>query len=262
MFRRLARHAVALLAVALLSTACFEVESVVVVNANGSATSLQKLVVSEGFAKVMRELGELDPSQDAFAEARENLATLDKAKKKALKKEGLKVTTFVVDLDADAPRVEIGARAKNLAALDYIAQITGDEKSEDRRARLTRNDDGTVSLLLKESPTAVDPTGDAGGDAEGDDEEAASEMTEEQQALAQTLMMSAMGEMSKLKMSYTITVPGEISSVTPTVGAAIDGDTVVWSLDPMSMMGGAFDPSEGFTVVFTPAKDLPARAFE
>ena len=260
MIARVARNTVALVGLTILSTGCFELESVVVINANGSATSSQKIVITEGFANIIREMSALDTSKDPMAELRENLGELDKAKKKSLKAQGLKVTTYVMDFDADTPTMHIAAKAKTLASLDYLTELTSEGKSTERRARLTEGVGGLVTLAVKDSPPST-PTG-ADDDAEEESEDTDVQMSAEDTQRMQELAMSAMGERSLMEMTYSITVPGEIDSVDPESGARVDGDTVVWTITPTAMMMGGFDPTQGFQVSFRPAKPLPAKAFE
>lgn len=259
------RVRVALAGLVLVSTsACFEMEQTLVVKANGKASLAQSLSFTEGFAAVATDLAKLGGQAAQFEDLRAGFDLLDDADKAMLKKNKVKLTRNATAFPADGlPTIDIAAKVKSIAALDYVSLATGDkEKSQTRRVRLERLDDGNVRLIM------LPPTPPGGGKTESTEAEAETEapdIMESDPEAAMELMGVMMAESQKLSMVQRVTVPGTVVSATPDVGLSLDGDTATWSLDVSTLMGAAdkfADPEKGFQVVFTPEGKLAPSLFE
>jgi hypothetical protein len=254
--------------------ACLDADIKTSLAKDGSGTMSVRMGLTEGMVKVLSEMKEIDPDSDLISETNELLfeAPSDEVKA-AMKAAGCEVLEF----ESEQSEAQVSSRVKvafahvsKLGELDQIRPEGSDPGGGPGQGMaLVRNDDGTYTLSMAdgdddgdddefedENPFEDDGDEVGDGDADGDADETVEVDPEEvmrKAAAAIELMGKVMAEASKLKIVVAMEVPGEIVSHSPEQFAAVDGKSVVWTMDFASMMAGGMQAGGmdgGFSVTF------------
>lgn len=260
------RRVLPLLVLPALFAGCVESDIHATLKADGSGTMGTSVKFTEGMVKIMKSLekkknAQMDPSGDFKKEA---FKMPDDARKAELAKAGLTVLAAeVTDTDTN-----VGMKASfgftTIAALelvDSMERMNGKtKKGSGAPLHLTRDSKGvyTLALEMKNEPEDEDEDEDEMDEPEEMEGDEGGEMEEgeaEDPAEAMKLMGEIMGEASKLKMVFGLTVPGTIVDFAPATGGAKDGSSVTWTLDMGAMMSmqmeGGGEDGMNFKVRFT-----------
>lgn len=240
---------------ALALTGCIQIETDAVIDENGAGTIAMTYTVSLEVEAAMKELAGLDTGMDEdmgeppiFAEDFD----IDELKSE-LKEYDVRVKDYSNTTDAGARTIHIALAFDGPDGLQAALEIT---LGEEGAMGLRRMDDGNYYIGTVESTIAA---------FEEDEEEDYSDMEDmgmedmgaamENAARSMELMGVLMSHSGDMKVTTRITVPGDVVRHN---ASAIDGRTMVWSIDASNMMSGATDSPE---IVFSGkglSLDVPA----